>query len=230
MLQPGDLGGFESVVNVWRQPERVTQLQVLVPQVKVIQPVEPDLMIFGRGQDRLPDFLILVFGIDGRCLDDKEPRPVSLPVRALQDTEFTTLDVDLHEVNGPILDMDVAKVREPNDLDLARRRGQLGDGEAIGDSAFERRVFSEFWNFVKRRMARPVAYCALQIFVPRPSLAQQRVVASGRFNIEPRPSQIIKMPGNRKEVGVSGTDVDIKTAMPGIEKPRDHHIFEILGI
>jgi hypothetical protein len=38
------------------------------------------------------------------------------------------------------------------------------------------------------------------------------------------------MSGNRKEVGVSGTNVDIETAIPGIEKPRNHDIFEILSI
>ncbi len=67
--------------------------------------------------------------------------------------------------------MNVAKVREPDDLDLVRRCGQFGAGEAIGDSAFERRVFSELRNFVKRREAWAVTDGALQVYVSGPSLA-----------------------------------------------------------
>lgn len=56
MLQPGELGGFESVVNVWRQPECASHLQVLVPQVKVVQPVEPDFNDIGPRSGSAPIF------------------------------------------------------------------------------------------------------------------------------------------------------------------------------
>jgi hypothetical protein len=65
---------------------------------------------------------------------------------------------------------------------------------------------------------------------PVPSLAEQRIEAKGWLNIDPGPSLIIKMAGNRKEVGMSGADVDVETAVMSIEKPRNHHIFEILSI
>jgi hypothetical protein len=79
LFQFDKLGGFDPVVNVWQQPESVTQLQVLLRQVEVIQPVEPDFMTIGPGQDRLPNLPILFFGIDDWCLDDQEPRAESLP-------------------------------------------------------------------------------------------------------------------------------------------------------
>jgi hypothetical protein len=142
----------------------------------------------------------------------------------------TSLDVDLHEVDGPVLDTNVAKVCQSNDLDLVRRCGQFGGGEAVGDRAFESRILSKLRNLVKRCEAWVIADGAWQIYVPGPSLAQQRVEAKGRLNINPGPSLIIKMSGNRMEVGVSGTNVDIETATPGIENPCNHDIFEILRI
>jgi hypothetical protein len=38
------------------------------------------------------------------------------------------------------------------------------------------------------------------------------------------------MAGYRNVVGVAGANVDVETAVRGIENPRDHHIFEILRI
>jgi hypothetical protein len=38
------------------------------------------------------------------------------------------------------------------------------------------------------------------------------------------------MTGDRKKVGVSGSNVDIEAAMRIIEKPGDHDVFEILSI
>ena len=48
----------------------MTQLQVLLPQVEIIQAVEPDFVIIGFDQDRLPDLPILFSGIDDCSLDD----------------------------------------------------------------------------------------------------------------------------------------------------------------
>ena len=38
------------------------------------------------------------------------------------------------------------------------------------------------------------------------------------------------MTGDRKEVGVSGANVDIEAAVRIIEKPGNHDVFEILGV
>src|ERR1700738_55174 len=121
-------------MNVWRQPERVAQIQVLLAQIKIVEPVKPDFMILGFYEDRLPNLPILLFRIDDCRLDDQEPRTESLPVRALQNAELASLDVNLHEVNGPILDMKIANLSEPDDLNLMRCCGEFGGGEAVGDS------------------------------------------------------------------------------------------------
>jgi hypothetical protein len=67
--------------------------------------------------------------------------------------------------------MKIAKLSEPDDLNLMRRRGEIGGGETVGDSGIERRIFSEGRNFVQRREARAVTDGALQIYVSRPGLA-----------------------------------------------------------
>jgi hypothetical protein len=59
------------------------QLEILLPQVEIIQPVEPDFMIIGLGQDRLPGLSILFSGIDDCCLDNQKPRAEPLPVSTL---------------------------------------------------------------------------------------------------------------------------------------------------
>jgi hypothetical protein len=38
------------------------------------------------------------------------------------------------------------------------------------------------------------------------------------------------MTGDRKEVGVSGANVDIEAAVCIIEKPGNHDVFEILSV
>jgi hypothetical protein len=128
-------------------------------------------MILGFDEDRLPSVPILLFRIDDRRLDDEEPRPESLPVAALQNAEFASLDVNFHKVNGPILDMKIANLSEPDNLNLTRGCGESDGGETIGDSGGERRIFSEGRNLVKSREARAVTDGALQVYVSRSGLA-----------------------------------------------------------
>ena len=72
-----------------------------------------------------------------------KPRTESLPVPALQNADLASLDVNFHEVNGPVLDMKIANLGEPDDLNLMRRCGESGGGETVRDSGIERRIFSE---------------------------------------------------------------------------------------
>src|ERR1700751_4115024 len=158
-------------MNVWRQPERATQSQVLLSQIEIIEPVKPDFMILGFDEDRLPSVPILLFRIDDCRLDDEEPRPESLPVPALQNAEFASLDVNFHEVNGPVLDIKIANLSEPDNLNLMRGCGESGSGETGGDGGGERRIFSQGRNLVKSREARAVTDGALQIYISRSGVA-----------------------------------------------------------
>jgi hypothetical protein len=108
-------------------------------------------MILGFDEDRLPSVPILLFRIDDCRLDDEEPPPESLPVPTLQNAEFASLDVNFHEVNGPVLDMKIANFSEPDNLNLMRGCGESGGGETVGDSGGERRIFSKGRNLVKSR-------------------------------------------------------------------------------
>lgn len=56
---------------------------ILFAQIKIVQAVEPDFVIVGAGQNRLPGLPVLLHGIHGRGLDDEQPRAVALPIAAL---------------------------------------------------------------------------------------------------------------------------------------------------
>jgi hypothetical protein len=62
----------------------MTQIQLLLAQIEIVEAVKPDFMILGFDEDRFPSPPILFFRIDGCSLDDEEPRTESLPVPGMQ--------------------------------------------------------------------------------------------------------------------------------------------------
>jgi len=133
-------------MNVWRQSERMTQIQVLLSQIEIVEAVKPDFMILGFDEDRLPSLPILFFRIDGCSLDDEEPRTESLPVPGMQNAELASLDVNFHEVNSPVLDMKIANLSEPDDLNLMGRYSEFGGGETVGDiTAWEQNEYFDLF-------------------------------------------------------------------------------------